>query len=95
MSLGTILVNAEKKIEVVAEDALKFVTNGVSTIEKASPAAVAALGVLGTAVEKSLTDVGSAAANPLNITIDSALVPDFTTAWADAKAFLATLGIKL
>lgn len=92
--MANILLNAEKGIQIAAEDALKWLTGANKTL-KAAPAVIAALATLLGAVEKPLTDLVGAAANPLNIALDVQTVTDLRAAWPEVTAFLGTLGVKL
>ncbi len=83
--MANILVNIEKGIEIGVEDALKWLGKSKGIIA-AAPAVIAALATLVTAVEKPLSELAGAAANPLNIPLDIQT--------ADVKAFLGTLGVK-
>ena len=91
--MANILVNIEKGIEIGAEDALKWLT-GANKALQAAPEVVAALATLVAAVEKPITDLAGAAANPLNIALDIQTVTDLKAAWPQVKAFLSTLGVK-
>jgi hypothetical protein len=91
--MANILVNIEKGIEIGAEDALKWLS-GANKALKATPAVVAALATLIGAVEKPVTEVAAAAANPLNIPLDIQTVEDLKAVWPDVKTFLSTLGVK-
>jgi hypothetical protein len=91
--MANILVNIEKGIEIGAEDALKWLT-GADKALHAAPAVVAALATLVGAVEKPMSELAGAAANPLNIALDIQTVTDLKAAWPEVKAFLTTLGVK-
>lgn len=91
--MANILVNIEKGIEIGAEDALKWLT-GAGKHLQATPAAVAALATLATALEKPLADLVGAAANPLNIALDVETVAALKTAWPQVKTFLTGMGVK-
>ena len=91
--MANILVNLEKGIEIGAEDALKWLS-GANKALKATPAVVAALATLIGSVEKPITEVAVAAANPLNIPLDIQTVNDLRSVWPDIKQFLTTLGVK-
>ncbi|HLY43150.1 MAG TPA: hypothetical protein VKR52_18190 [Terracidiphilus sp.] len=91
--MANILVNIEKGIEIGAEDALKWLIGANKTLQ-AAPAVVAALATLIGAVEKPLSELAGAAANPLNIPLDVQTVSDLKAVWPDVKTFLATLGVK-
>lgn len=91
--MANILVNIEKGIEIGAEDALKWLT-GADKALHATPAVVAALATLVGAVEKPMSELAGAAANPLNIALDIQTVTDLKAAWPEVKAFLTTLGVK-
>ncbi len=91
--MTNILVNIEKGIEIGAEDALKWL-GGASKALHAAPGAVAGLATLVGAVEKPLSELAGAAANPLNIALDLQTVTDLKGVWPDVKAFLGTLGVK-
>ena len=92
--MANILVNIEKGIEIAAEDALKWLTNANKTLQ-AAPAVVAALATLLGAVEKPLSEVAGAVANPLNIALDVETVTDLKAVWPQVLSFLATIGVKL
>ena len=83
----------EKGIEIAAEDALKWLT-GANKALKAAPQVVAALATLIGAVEKPLSELAGAAANPLNIAPDIQAAKDLEAVWPEVKAFLVTLGVK-
>ena len=91
--MANILVNIEKGIEIGAEDALKWLT-GADKALHAVPAVVAALATLVGAVEKPMSELAGAAANPLNIALDIQTVTDLKAAWPEVKVFLTTLGVK-
>lgn len=91
--MANILVNIEKGIEIGAEDVLKWLT-GTEKLLHATPAVVAALATLAGALEKPLSDLAGAAANPLNIPLDIETVTDLKAAWPEVKTFLETLGVK-
>jgi hypothetical protein len=91
--MANILVNIEKGIEIGAEDALKWLT-GADKALHAAPAVDAALATLVGAVEKPMSELAGAAANPLNIALDIQTVTDLKAAWPEVKAFLTTLGVK-
>ncbi|HUB30094.1 MAG TPA: hypothetical protein VL967_10365 [Terracidiphilus sp.] len=92
--MANILVNIEKGIEIGAEDALKWLT-GANKALKAAPAVVAALATLIGAVQKPLSELAGAAANPLNIALDVETVTDLKAVWPDLEAFLNSIGVKL
>jgi hypothetical protein len=83
-----------KGIEIAAEDALKWLS-GANKAMQATPAVIAALATLIGAVEKPLSELAGAAANPLNIPLDVQTVADLKAVWPQLQAFLKTLGIKL
>jgi len=91
--MANILVNAEKGIEIGAADALKWLT-GANKALKAAPQVVAALATLIGAVEKPLSELAGAAANPLNIPLDIQTATDLKAVWPDVLAFLSSLGVK-
>jgi hypothetical protein len=93
IEMANILVNIEKGIEIGAEDALKWLS-GANKAMQATPAVVAALATLVGAVEKPLSDLAGAAANPLNIPLDLQTVTDLKAVWPQLQAFLGTLGVK-
>jgi hypothetical protein len=93
IAMANILVNIEKGIEIGAEDALKWLT-GANKALKAAPAVIAALATLVGAVEKPLSELAGAAANPLNIALDVQTVTDLKAVWPDLEAFLESLGVK-
>lgn len=90
MSFSTIVIDAEKGIEVGVADALKIF--GVITTK--SPAALTSLTALAGAVEKALAD----AAADTNVTTLTLTLPttvaDFKAVWTDGVALLKTLGVK-
>lgn len=92
--MANILVNIEKGVEIGAEDALKWLT-GANKALKAAPQVVAALATLIGAVEKPLSELAGAAANPLNIPLDIQTAQDLKAVWPEVTAFLATLGVKI
>src|SRR5580658_360095 len=94
IAMANILVNIEKGIEIAAEDALKWLT-GADKALHAAPEVVAALATLAGAVEKPLSELAGAAANPLNIPLDVQTVADLKAVWPQLQSFLASLGIKL
>jgi hypothetical protein len=94
MSVKTALVTVAKDVDLAATDVLKVLAN----VEKKSPAAVAALGVLLGAVGKAVSDVQTGAQTPadlVNVSFDSATFADLKAVWPDVVSFAATLGIKL
>jgi hypothetical protein len=93
IAMANILVNIEKGIEIGAEDALKWLS-GANKAMQATPAVVAALATLVGAVEKPLSELAGAAANPLNIPLDLQTVTDLKAIWPQLQAFLGTLGVK-
>jgi hypothetical protein len=93
IAMANILVNIEKGIEIAAEDALKWLT-GANKALKAAPQVVAALATLIVAVEKPISELAGAAANPLNIALDIQTAKDLKAVWPEVKDFLATLGVK-
>jgi hypothetical protein len=94
IAMANILVNIEKGIEIGAADALKWLS-GADKALQATPAVVAALATLVGAVEKPLSELAGAAANPLNIPLDIQTVTDLKAVWPQVTAFLGTLGVKL
>jgi hypothetical protein len=91
--MANILVNIEKGIEIAAEDALKWLSKADKALH-ATPKAIAALATLVGAVEKPLSELAGAAANPLNIPLDIETVNDLKAVWPDVKTFLGSLGVK-
>lgn len=91
--MANILVSIEKGIEIGAEDALKWLTRADHTLQ-AAPTVVAALATLIAAIDKPLTEMATAAANPLNIALDIQTVRDMKSAWPQVKQFLSTVGVK-
>jgi hypothetical protein len=91
--MANILVNIEKGIEIGAEDALKWLS-GTGNALHAAPEVIAALATLVGAVEKPLSELAGAAANPLNIPLDVQTVNDLRAVWPDVKQFITTLGVK-
>jgi hypothetical protein len=93
LAMANILVNIEKGIEIAAEDALKWLS-GANKALQATPKVIAALATLAGAVEKPLSELAGAAANPLNIPLDIETVNDLRAVWPDVKTFLGSLGVK-
>jgi hypothetical protein len=91
--MANILVNIEKGIEIGAQDALKWLAGADRTL-KAAPSVIAALATLIVAIDKPLSDVAVAAANPLNIALDIQTVRDVKAVWPEVKQFLTSLGVK-
>jgi hypothetical protein len=91
--MASILVNIEKGVQIAAEDALKWLS-GANKALHAAPQVVAALATLAGAVEKPISELAGAAANPLNIPLDVQTVTDLKAVWPDVKAFLGSLGVK-
>lgn len=91
--MANILVSIEKGIEIGAEDALKWLTRANKSLQ-AAPTVVAALATLIGVLDKPLTDVAAAAANPLNIALDVQTVIDLKVAWPEVKQFLSNIGVK-
>jgi hypothetical protein len=91
--MANILVNIEKGIEIGAEDALKWLT-GANKALQATPAVIAAFATLVGAVEKPLTELAAAAANPLNIVLDLQTANDLKAVLPEMKTFLGSLGVK-
>lgn len=91
--MANILVSIEKGIEIGAEDVLKWLT-GANKALHAAPGVIAALATVVAAMEKPLTDLAAAAANPLNIPLDVQTAKDLKAVWPDVKAFLTSLGVK-
>jgi len=91
--MANILVNIEKGIEIAADDALKWLT-GANKALTAAPQVIAALATLIGAVEKPISELAGAAANPLNIALDIQTARDLQAVWPDVKSFLVTLGVK-
>ena len=92
--MANILVSIEKGIEIGAEDALKWL-KGADKALTVAPTVIAALGTLFGQIEKPITDLAAAAANPLNIPLDIQTANDLKAVWPDIKQFLSTLGVKL
>ncbi|MFP5237528.1 MAG: hypothetical protein ACLGSD_16650 [Acidobacteriota bacterium] len=91
--MANILVSIEKGVEIAAEDALKWLTRADHTLQ-AAPTVVAALATLIAAIDKPITEMAAAAANPLNIALDIQTVRDMKAAWPQVKQFLSTVGVK-
>lgn len=91
--MANILVNIEKGVEIGAQDALRWLTSADKALQ-AAPAVVAALATLVAAMEKPLSELAGAAANPLNIPLDVQTVADLKAAWPQVLTFLKTLGVK-
>jgi hypothetical protein len=81
------LTKIEGTIEADAGTALTWLLKEGVKISQGGPKAIAALGVLLTAVEAELAAAGSG-----NL---AAAIQDISPAWADLKAFVADFGIKL
>ena len=84
--MANILVNIEKGIEVGAEDVLKWLI-GAEKVLHAAPAVIAALATLVGAMEKPLSELAGATANPLNIPLDVQTAIDLKATWPQVKAF--------
>jgi len=91
--MANILVNIEKGIEVGASDVLQWLGKAHTALN-ATPAVVAALATLVSAVDKPLLELSGVAANPLNIALDIQTASDLKAVWPDVKTFLGTLGVK-
>lgn len=91
--MANILVSVEKKIEIGAEDALKWLMGAGKTLH-AAPAAIAALATLAGALDKPLSELAAVAENPLNIVLDIQTAEDLRAAWPEVKTFLESLGVK-
>jgi hypothetical protein len=91
--MANLLVNIEKDVEIAAEDALRWL-NSADKVVHAAPGVVAALAVLVGVLEKPLSELAGAAANPLNIPLDIQTADDLQAAWPEVKLFLGTLGVK-
>ncbi len=91
--MANILANIGKCVEIGAQDELKWLS-GANKAMQATPAVVAALATLVGAVEKPLSELAGAAANPLNIPLDVQTVADLRAVWPQLEAFLKTLGFK-
>jgi hypothetical protein len=90
MAFSTILIDAEKGVEVGIADALKI----FGAVESKSPAAITALTALAGAVEAALLSA-SADTNVATLTLTlPTTVSDFKAVWADGKQLLTTLGVK-
>ena len=92
--MANIFLNAEKGVEVAAEDVLGFLAKAEQKIQVA-PAAAAALGVLLAAVQEVISDVSADASNPMNITLLPAQINDVKAVWPDVVKLATLLGIKL
>lgn len=91
--MANILVSIDKGIEIGAEDALRWLT-GTQKALNAAPGVIAALATLVSAVEKPLSELAGAAANPLNLSLDIQVVKDLYAVLPDIKEFLGTVGVK-
>lgn len=91
--MANVVVSVGKGIEIGAEDALKWLMNAGQPL-RAAPAVVAALATMAGALEKPLTELAGAAANPLNVPLDIETAKDLKAAWPEVKAFLESLGVK-
>jgi len=91
--MANILVNIEKGIEIGAEDVLKWLM-GAEKVLHAAPAVIAALATLVAAMEKPLSELAGASANPLNIPLDIQTAKDLKAIWPEVKTFLVSLGVK-
>jgi hypothetical protein len=92
--MANILVSIEKGIEIGAQDALKWLA-GADRSLNAAPAVIAALATLIGALDKPISDLAGAAANPLNIPLDIQTVRDMKAVWPEVRQFIASLGVKL
>lgn len=93
--MANILLGIEHGVEVAAEDVLKFVSGAVIASNKATPGAVAGLGVLLGTVAKTLGDFNGVVSNPLNFSLDAATIQDLKTVWPAIVQFAGSIGIKL
>jgi hypothetical protein len=91
--MANIVVSVEKGIEIGAEEALKWLT-GPRKVLSATPAVIAALATLVGAMERPLSELAGAVANPLNIPLDIETAADLKAAWPEVKTFLGSLGVK-
>jgi len=91
MSFESVVFKGVKDVEIGLEDAVKIFTKASTE----APAAVVALTAFAGAVDKAQSDVVSDVASPTTITLTlPTTVSDFKTIWPDAKALLASIGIK-
>ena len=91
--MANILVNLEKGIEIGAKDVLKWL-RGADRALAAAPVVIAALAILVESLEKPLSELAGAAANPLNIPLDIQTAKDLRAVWPEVKLFLGTMGVK-
>jgi hypothetical protein len=91
--MANIIVSVEKGIEIGAEEALKWLTSSKKVLF-ATPAVIAALAILAGAMERPLSELAGAIANPLNIPLDIETAADLKASWPEVKAFLNSLGVK-
>jgi hypothetical protein len=84
------------EFEADAGKVLRWLTNTEQKVQAAGPKVLAALGVLGGAVETAISDTSAAASNPTGLALNFGQdMTDFKAVWPDVKAFLLTLGIKV
>lgn len=95
MSIATIVVDAEKGIEVGAADVLKFITGAEAEL-KLAPTAIAALGTILGSVSSAVTATETAAAGEFtSVTLDNAALTAIKAVWPGIVSAFATVGVKL
>lgn len=95
MSIGTIVLDVEKGVEVGASDILKFIT-GANAELKLAPSALAALAIVLGGVSSAVTSTSAAvAAGGTNIVLDNAALASIKGVWPEIVAAFATVGVKL
>jgi len=83
-------------IEADASKVLHWIVGTEQKVQTVAPKVVAALGVLGGAVEAAIADVNAAATNPTSLVLNLGTdIADFKAVWPDVKVFLEAMGIKV
>lgn len=92
----TLIDEVDKKVEVGAEDALKWLRGAQGKVSQEAPAVLAGLGTLGGSIETALADAAAISANPMQLILNFGTdVKDFAAVWPAIKAFLLTLGVTV
>ena len=95
MSLATIIVDAEKGVEVAAADVLKFVTAAKTELALA-PTELAAVATVLASVGAAATATETAAASGgLNITLDTAALTAIKGVWPSVQAAFKAAGVTI
>lgn len=96
MSVSTLIMNAERGVEVAAADVLRFLTRAEKVTATAGPQVIAGLGTLLGAVGAAIISGQAAAAQGgVNVPLDAQTVAAVRNVWADLEAFAKSLGIKI